>query len=152
MIPLGEQFKAIFEERLQKVKQEVSYVVADDISERTLENVGVGRGFADDRYDYQYQERTVKDRQRLGLQTDFVDLKRKSKRLNTMVVSPNDAESHKIHFLQGGDIFYKQHEGITYQSGNTYMRSLFPKQPTSVPQEVHQNAEKLGAKVFNERK
>lgn len=145
--PLYEQFDDIIRPRLNRVNNEAAKPVAEAVDKQMKENTEAGRGFGDDQYDSQYSESHVKERKRLGYQTGNVDLRMGNRRIENTEVSQVGGERPgvKIRFNQGGRIFGYHHTG---DAKGGKVRSIFPKTPESVPDDIYNMAKRIVGEVL----
>jgi len=139
---LGDQFNDIIQERLKGLNKNVADDIATLIMDDMLENTEAGRAFGNDPYDNEYSERSVRERRAQGLQTETVELRRGNNRIET-VNSRATNKGATISFTQGGRIFKTHHDGLYSGQNRMPVRSIFPKTPESVPDDIHENAYEL---------
>ena len=140
---LSKQLLDSLKPRLAKMNTDVAPVVAEDIRTRALENTNNGRAFGNDPYKKTYAPQTVKERKRGGYQTSHVDFRRKEKRIERMRVKKpiNDHTGAEIGWndASNGKLFNLHHKG----EGKQPIRRIFPESPSSLPNDVHDNARNL---------
>jgi len=136
---MGQQFKQIIEPRLDSMQQKAGGRVAQLISNKMKDNVEQGRGFGTDEFDAGYSESHAKKRRRKGLSTSRVNLKMGRRRINQTQVETTDNYS-EVRFPEGGDIFKLHHTGRA--KGNK-TRSIFPKSPESIPEDIVEQAKEI---------
>ena len=132
MKPMDEQFADILKPRLSLVQQKVGEDTAKLISERMKQNTMRGHGFANDPYDSTYSRSHSRRRKKLGLQVGKVDLRMNRRRIER-TTETTEAGGTYIRFVEGGEIFKYHHAG-TAKGGKT--RSIFPKSPQSIPDDI----------------
>jgi hypothetical protein len=151
MESLGTQFRNLMDRRFAKVVPDAAVPLTNDIFKQTVEatRIGVmpfsGTGM---RYDSPYMKKYAKYRQKVGRQTEMVDLRLKSRHIEQSVRfdTPNYAE---IGFANGGRIFKYHHDGISYKNGNFRQRTLFPKSWLNVPQPMYTKFIKRIVRIMN---
>jgi hypothetical protein len=144
---LAQQFRGIIEKRGQDVSKKVSGDVAAIFEERMKDNTEQGRGFENDQYDSTYSKSHTRARRREGLQTGRVDLRYKNRRIEETRVETTGGRraSATIRFSDGGDIFKLHHEG---RAKGDKTRSIWPKSPQSVPDDIKRDAKRLVGEVL----
>lgn len=134
--------------RIATLNKTVAVPVAEDIRVRAIANSNTGRAFGDDDYERTYAPRSIKEREKGNFQVQFVDLRRKQKRIERMRVrKPINADTGAVigwDDASHGQIFKGHHEG----ANKLPVRRIFPATPGSVPDEVHQLANKLTLEVL----
>lgn len=139
MDSIGKQFMNIIKPRIDKLNKEAAQEVAILIMDDMLENTESGRAFGNDPYENEYSERSVREREDMGLQSDTVVLRRGNNRIET-VNSKSDRTGATIGFQRGGKIFKIHHTGDYVGQNRMPVRSIFPKSFESVPDDIHENA------------
>ena len=158
---LGSQFVDKIKKQMIPMRKEGAKVIAEGIIDQMEQNVDRGVGFDPDQtiYKRSYAKRTIRDRKRLGFQTQFADLQRSEKRAKTASVSSTYVRS-TISFARGGSILFYHQWGI----GHNPRRQLFPdimgggqnslgtgqlRYANSMPTQVIKKAHILGTKLMN---
>jgi cell wall-associated NlpC family hydrolase len=138
--------------RLATINQTVAPQVAEKIADAMKQNSATGKAFGNDRYDDQYVDSYKKKRQKAGLGTSPVVMRFKSNRIeNTRVESTSKGATISFADSKAGEIFKYHHDGIDYKKVGNRMRSIFPKETSSIPQEIKDFAEKLIGDILRGR-
>lgn len=146
MDSMAVQFDKLMKPRIAKL-HEAAKVVAEDINQKAKDNSNQGKAFGNDRYDRTYEPAYAKRRQKEGFQIQYTDLRKKQQRINTATVR-RKREGAEIYYQNGGRIFKFHHDGIQYKNGNNKMRSIFPKEISSVPNDTNELALKEAGRVL----
>ena len=138
--------------RLARVNEVVSPRVAEEISRMVKEQSMAGRAFGPDRYDREYTEPYKRRRARRGLTTHPVTMRAGANTIERMQFV-TDSDGTEISFMdkQMGVIFGYHHRGINYRRVGNRMRSIFPKERSSVPPSVFALAHQLVGELLNAR-
>lgn len=145
-IDMGEQFSRIIEPRVKSLQQKAGGRVAQIISNKMKQNVEAGKGFGTDEFDSTYSESHARARKKKGFNTSRVNLKMGQRRINQTQVETT-GEASTISFPDGGDIFKLHHKG-TAKGGK--IRSIFPKSPQSIPDEITENVKEIVQGVLSD--
>jgi hypothetical protein len=130
--------------KLALLNQTVTPRIAAEIEDQMKQNSATGKAFGNDRYDDQYVESYKKVRTRAGLGTSPVNLRFKSNRIeNTRVETTDTGSTISFADSKAGQIFKYHHDGINYSRVGERMRSIFPKQDSSIPQTIRDLANRL---------
>jgi hypothetical protein len=130
--------------KLALLNQTVTPRIAAEIEDQMKQNSATGKAFGNDRYDDQYVESYKKVRTRAGLGTSPVNLRFKSKRIeNTRVETTDTGSTISFADSKAGQIFKYHHDGINYSRVGERVRSIFPKQDSSIPQTIRDLANRL---------
>jgi len=130
--------------KLALLNQTVTPRIAAEIEDQMKQNSATGKAFGNDRYDDQYVESYKKVRTRAGLGTSPVNLRFKSKRIeNTRVETTDTGSTISFTDSKAGQIFKYHHDGINYSRVGERVRSIFPKQDSSIPQTIRNLANRL---------
>jgi hypothetical protein len=130
--------------KLSLLNQTVTPRIAAEIEDQMKQNSATGKAFGNDRYDDQYVESYKKVRTRAGLGTSPVNLRFKSNRIeNTRVETTDTGSTISFADSKAGQIFKYHHDGINYSRVGERMRSIFPKQDSSIPQTIRDLANRL---------
>lgn len=158
---LGSQFVEKINKQFVAMQKFGTGVLAQGIIDQMEQNVDRGVGFDPDQsvYKRSYEKRTIRERKRLGFQTQFADLQRSDKRVKSAYFS-TDAVQSTIRFKRGGSILFYHQWGV----GHNPRRQLFPdvigggqNQPgngqlryaNSMPIQIVKNVHRIGAKLMN---
>lgn len=141
MKSMSEQFDEILAPRLDRVQEVAGKKFAESIAEKMKENTDRGVGFGADEYNSTYSKSHARVRRRKGLQVQRVDLRMSRRRIEQtrVTTTKGGAGSSAISFQEGGQIFKMHHDGSA-KGGKT--RSIFPKTPDSVPDDMKVKAKK----------
>ncbi len=138
--------------KLALLNQTVTPRIAAEIEDQMKQNSATGRAFGNDRYDDQYVESYKIKRAKAGLGTSPVNLRFKSNRIeNTKVETTGSGSTISFADSTAGQIFKYHHDGINYSKVGERVRSIFPKQDSSVPQEIRDLANRLILEVLSGR-
>jgi hypothetical protein len=138
--------------KLALLNQTVAPRIAAEIDDQMKQNSATGRAFGNDRYDDQYVESYKIKRARAGLGTSPVTMRFKSNRIeNTKVETTGSGSTISFADSTAGQIFKYHHDGINYSKVGERVRSIFPKQDSSVPQEIRDLANRLILEVLSGR-
>ena len=138
--------------KLALLNQTVTPRIAAEIEDQMKQNSATGRAFGNDRYDDQYVESYKIKRARAGLGTSPVTMRFKSNRIeNTKVETTGSGSTISFADSTAGQIFKYHHDGINYSKVGERVRSIFPKQDSSVPQEIRDLANRLILEVLSGR-
>jgi hypothetical protein len=130
--------------KLALLNQTVTPRIAAEIEDQMKQNSATGKAFGNDRYDDQYVESYKKVRTRAGLGTSPVNLRFKSNRIeNTRVETTATGSTISFTDSKAGQIFKYHHDGINYSRVGERVRSIFPKQDSSIPQTIRDLANRL---------
>jgi hypothetical protein len=130
--------------KLALLNQTVTPRIAAEIEDQMKQNSATGKAFGNDRYDDQYVESYKKVRTRAGLGTSPVNLRFKSNRIeNTRVETTDTGSTISFADSKAGQIFKYHHDGINYSRVGERVRSIFPKQDSSIPQTIRDLANRL---------
>lgn len=143
---MATQFDKLMQPRFKRL-HEAAKVVAEDINQKAKDNSRTGKAFGTDRYDRNYEPAYAKRRQSAGFQIKYTDLRKGRNRIET-ATTRRKAGGSEIYYESGGRIFKYHHDGIQYKNGNAKMRSIFPKEATSVPADTNQLALEQAGKVL----
>jgi len=143
--------------KLAMLNQTVTPKIAAEIEDQMKQNSATGKAFGSDRYDNVYQGTGVKKpngklqntgyarkRELAGLSVSPVNLRFKTNRIENTKVDTNNTGS-TISFVDStaGQIFKYHHDGINYSRVGERVRSIFPKQDSSIPQTIRDLANRL---------
>lgn len=159
---LGSQFVEKINKQKLPFYKNGAKVIAEGIVEQMKQNVDRGVGFDPDQAKYKrsYAKRTVRDRKRLGYQTQYADLQRREKRVKSAKVFSNSTRS-TISFARGGSIMFYHQWGMNHNP----RRQLFPdivgggqnskgtgkmQYGNSMPVQIVKKAHVLGTKLMNQ--
>jgi hypothetical protein len=130
--------------KLALLNQTVTPRIAAEIEDQMKQNSATGKAFGNDRYDDQYVESYKKVRTRAGLGSSPVNLRFKSNRIeNTRVETTDTGSTISFADSKAGQIFKYHHDGINYSRVGERVRSIFPKQDSSIPQTIRDLANRL---------
>jgi hypothetical protein len=143
--------------KLALLNQTVTPRIAAEIEDQMKQNSATGKAFGNDRYDNVYQGTGVKKpkgklqntgyarkRELAGLGTSPVNLRFKSNRIeNTRVETTDTGSTISFADSKAGQIFKYHHDGINYSRVGERVRSIFPKQDSSIPQTIRDLANRL---------
>lgn len=158
---LGSQFADKIAKQFAPMQRRGAGVLAKGIIDQMEQNVDRGVGFDPDQtiYKRSYAKRTIRERKRLGFQTQFADLQRSDKRVKSAFVSTTAVRS-TIRFARGGSILFYHQWGVN----NNPRRQLFPdimgggqnskgtgelRYANSMPMQIVRDVHRIGAKLMN---
>ena len=147
MMSLGEQFGVLMNVRASNLVERAAFPIAEEITEEMKRKTLNGEGF-DDRYDTPYRPSYAKKRRSKGLQTERVELRYKSMRIERTTAPMNVQNGAEIGFVEGGKIFKYHQDGIRYSTG-VRTRTIFPRNWQSVPNDIYQRFITLIVGVMN---
>jgi hypothetical protein len=151
--------------KLAMLNQKVTPRIASEIEDHMKQNSATGKAFGSDRYDNTYQGAGVplksgksqnsgyaRTRELAGLPTSPVVLRFKANRIeNTKVETTGSGSTISFVDSEAGQIFKYHHDGINYKNVGQRVRSVFPKQDSSVPQSIRDLANRLIMEVLSGR-
>jgi hypothetical protein len=155
MNTLADQLMDILSPRLDKAMELGSKRMAGWISDQMQENTYQGHGFGQDPYDNDYRPQSVYERNRLGLSTGVVTLRRGNNRIENTKIEYTQGTGATIEFVEGGQIFKEHHLGEALTAPfnrNVPMRSIFPKSKDSVPNDIVEDTQTYVWEVLSGRK
>ena len=132
MKPMDEQFADILKPRLSLVQKKVGGAAVQLIARQMKQNVDASKGFSNDPYDSVYSKSHRLERKKRGYPKGGVILKMGRRRINQTKIETT-GQGARVSFVEGGDIFRYHHEG-TAKGDKT--RSIFPKSPQSIPDDI----------------
>jgi len=126
----------------------------EEVVRQMNENVDRGESFPGEAFDSQYAERTIRDRKRMGFQTNRVDLQRRRKRIKHTHTFEQGVGVARTKFRAQTDR-RGQNAGVIMQAhhsgeGRLPVRRIFPTKKSTVPKEALEKAAAKGLEVFNE--
>jgi hypothetical protein len=139
---LGEQFGNLMETRSALLVERAGFPIAEEITLEMKNLTKEGRGF-DDRYDSPYRPRYAKKRDKAGLQSERVELRYKSLRIERTTQPQEVQGGAEIGFVDGGRIFKYHQDGISYRNGLLRTRTIFPRDWASVPPDIYARFKQL---------
>ena len=139
---LGEQFGNLMDTRSALLVERAGFPIAEEITAKMKELTQEGRGF-DDRYDTPYRPSYARKRDKAGLQTQKVELRYKSLRIERTTQPQEIRGGAEIGFVDGGKIFKYHQDGITYKNGLRRTRTIFPRDWASVPTDIYERFKQL---------
>jgi len=134
---IGPQLQAIYGSRIKRIMDDAVAPFASAVAEQMKENTKAGRAFGNDHYDDRYTPKYSKWRTRRGLQPQPTVMRAKSLRIERTTNPVTDGDAVEVGFVDGGKIFKYHHDGIVYSRVGLRMRSIFPKEWTSVPRDMY---------------
>lgn len=148
---IEEQLSAILTRKSADLGR-VAQAVAEDISQKSIENTLMGKGFGTDRYDNWYEP--VVRRRKDGSETVTqrpapVTLRRGARRIeNQVIVLGGNKATISFQDAKGGEIFRYHHQGVQYPKAGFKQRSIFPQEHNSVPMDTVDSMRKLIIEVL----
>jgi hypothetical protein len=139
---LGEQFGELMDRRSALLVERAGFPIAEEITVKMKALTQEGRGF-DERYDTPYRPSYSNKRQKAGLQTERVELRYKSMRIERTTQPQEIQGGAEIGFVEGGKIFKYHQDGIRYRNGLLRTRTIFPRDWTSVPTDIYERFKQL---------
>jgi hypothetical protein len=141
---LEQQLAAILERKSANLGR-VAQAVAEDLSDKSIENTLMGKGFGNDRYDNWYEPSVAR---RKGSDKPVTLRNGRNRIENQVVVLGGNKATISFQDAKGGEILRYHHQGIQYAKAGFKQRSIFPQEPQSVPMDTVQNMRKLIIEVL----
>lgn len=142
MMSLGEQFGELMDRRSALLVERAGFPIAEEITVKMKELTKEGRGFSEP-YDTPYRPSYAKKRQKAGLQTERVELRYKSLRIERTTQPAEVQGGAEVGFVEGGRIFKYHQDGIQYRNGLRRTRTIFPRDWASVPTDIYERFKQL---------
>lgn len=152
MKPLDVQFREIMKRLEPKGYTQMAGITAIEVGAAIKQNTKEGKSFPGQFYDPRYRERTVKDRQALGLQVSKVDFRREQERIEKMTHELDDycatlrwqpimVRSN----VTNGRLWFYHHHGM----GTNPKREIIPITHKAIPKTILVKAKEQLVNAFN---
>lgn len=145
------QIENLLASRIAIVNDRVTPVIAEDIAQRMKDNTLAGIGFGNDRYDNEYVPKYKAYRRKQGLPEAPVTMRANKRRIENTKIEVTSGSGSTIKFEDPdmAKVFKYHHDGIVYNKAGLRMRSIFPKQFESMPQDIVDKMRGMIAEVLS---